>query len=62
MWESHTEAGYNGRGGLNPKILQTISQVAADAQPQLASEESEMSQENMRRLVPTPPGFSVVPD
>ena len=45
VWESHTEAGYNGRGGLNPKFLQTISQVAADAQPKLASEESETSHE-----------------
>ena len=43
VWESHTEAGYNGCDGLNPKFLRTISQVAADAQPQLASEGSETS-------------------
>ena len=51
--ESHTEAGYDGRGGLNPKFLRTISQVEADAQPQLASEGSETLQENMRQLMPT---------
>ena len=51
VWESHTEAGF---GGLNPKFLRTISQVAADAQPQLVPEKSETLQENMRQLVPTP--------
>ena len=54
VWESHTEAGYDGRDGVNPKFLRMISQVASDAQPHLASEESEASQDNMRRLVPTP--------
>ena len=54
MWENLTEAGYNGRDGINPKFLRMISQVASDAQPHLASEESEASQDNMRRLVPTP--------
>ena len=54
VWESHTEVRYNGRGGLNPKFLRTISQVVADAPPQLASKGAETSQEYMRRLVPTP--------
>ena len=54
VWESHTEAGYDGHDGVNPKFLRMISQVASDAQPHLASEESEASQDNMRRLVPTP--------
>ena len=54
VWESHTEAGYDGRDGVNPKFLRMVSQVASDAQPHLASEESEASEDNMRWLVPTP--------
>ena len=44
----------NGRDEINPKFLRMISQVALDAQPHLASEESGASQDNRRRLAPTP--------
>ena len=59
VWESHTEAGYNGRGGLNPELRQTISQVTVDAKPQLAAASSESLQENIGQLVPTPGGGGV---
>ena len=47
--ESHSEAGYSGNGGPNPKFLQTISQVAEDTQPQMVT-----LHKNMRQLLLTP--------
>ena len=44
--ESHSEAGYSGNGGPNPKFLQTISQVAEDTQPQKVT-----LHKNMRQLL-----------
>ena len=57
VWESHTEAGYNGRGGLNPELQQMVSQVTVNAKPQLAAARSEPLQENIEQLVPTPSGL-----
>ena len=54
VWESHTEAGYSGHGGSDPKFPQTISQVAEDTQSQVVTPESETLHENMRLLLPTP--------
>ena len=57
VWESHTEAGFhrNGRDDIKPKGLRMMSQVASDAQPQLASKESGTSQDNRSRN--RPPGW-----
>ena len=56
VWESHTEAGYDGRGGLNPELKHTVSQVTVNAKPQLAAARLEPLQENIEQLVPTPVG------
>ena len=54
VWESHTEAGYSGNGGPDPKFLRKISQVAEDTQPQVVSTVSETLHESMSTLLSTP--------
>ena len=54
VWECHTEAEYSGNGGPDPKLPQTISQVAEDTQRQVVSTESETLHESKRLLLPTP--------
>ena len=51
VWESHTEAGYD---GPDLKFQHTISQVADGAQPQLRSITSDTLQENTGLLLPMP--------
>ena len=51
MWESHTEAGYD---GLDLKFPHTISQVAEGAQPPLRLIASDTLQESMGLLLPMP--------
>ena len=58
MWESHTDAGYDRCGGLNPDLRQAISQVTVNAKPQLAAARSVPLQEDIGHLVPTRGGGS----
>ena len=40
VWESHTDAGSDRCGGLNPDLRQTISQVTVNTKPQVAAARS----------------------
>ena len=54
MWESHTEAAIGWNGGSDPKSPRAIYQVTEDSQSPVVSTESEMLDEVIRQLLPTP--------
>ena len=55
VWESHTEATDSWGGGQDPEYPRVIYQVVEDTQSPVALQESDVLDQIMRQLLPTPP-------